>query len=88
MYVCGILSPRPDFYPPAYEESLDAEKQGCPAEQETSGVPPPPYTEMGLELEDEGDAHPEAPPSYDESVADRVEAATPLQEADRQNQEC
>ncbi|XP_026961796.1 transmembrane protein 252 [Sagmatias obliquidens] len=79
---------RPDFYPPAYEESLDAEKQGCPAEQETSDVPPPPYTEMGLEFEDEGDAHPEAPPSYDESVADRVEAATPLQDAERQNQEC
>ena len=88
MYVCGILSPRPDFYPPAYEESLDAEKQACPAEQESSGVPPPPYTETGLEFADEGDAHPEAPPSYDESVADTVEAAAPLQDAQRQNQEC
>ncbi|XP_019516623.1 PREDICTED: transmembrane protein 252 [Hipposideros armiger] len=60
---------RPDFYPPAYEESLDAEKQTCPAEGEALDVPPPLYTELDLEFEDDTDAHREAPPSYDESVA-------------------
>lgn len=71
MYVGGILSPRPDFYPPAYEESLDAEKQTCPAEGEALDVPPPLYTELDLEFEDDTDAHRETPPSYDESVAGR-----------------
>lgn len=85
MYVCGILSSRPDFYPPAYEERLDAEKQACPAEPEALCVPPPPYSETGLIYEDEDDAHPEAPPSYNESVADSVVEAIPSQ---RQSQEC
>ncbi|XP_046520688.1 transmembrane protein 252 [Equus quagga] len=79
---------RPDFYPPAYEESLHAEKQTCPAEGEASNVPPPLYTGMGLEFEDENDAHPEAPPSYEESVADREAAARPSQDAERQSPEC
>ncbi|EFB14654.1 hypothetical protein PANDA_017819, partial [Ailuropoda melanoleuca] len=79
---------RPDFYPPAYEESLDAEKQPCPAGGEALGVPPPLYTEMGLEFEDATDARPEAPPSYEESVAGRAPAATPLQDAERQSQGC
>lgn len=78
MYVCGILIPRPDFYPPAYEESPDAEKQPCPAEGEASDVPPPVYTEMGLGFEDAPDARPEAPPSYEESVAGGVATATPF----------
>ncbi|XP_029776451.1 transmembrane protein 252 [Suricata suricatta] len=69
---------RPDFYPPAYEESLDAEKQPCPAEGEASDVPPPVYTEVDLESEHAPDIHPEAPPSYEESVATRVETATPF----------
>ncbi|GAB1302287.1 Transmembrane protein 252 [Apodemus speciosus] len=59
---------RPDFYPPAYEESLDVEKQACPA-----GFPPPLYTETSLELEDlEGESDPqaEAPPPYQEIMAD------------------
>lgn len=84
MYVCGILSPRPDFYPPAYEECLEAGKQACWAEEEASGVPPPPYTEMGLKFENEDDAHPEAPPSY-ESIAGGVAAATPPQDAEGQS---
>ncbi|XP_047686879.1 transmembrane protein 252 [Prionailurus viverrinus] len=69
---------RPDFYPPAYEESPDAEKQPCPAEAEASDVPPPVYTEMGLGFEDAPDACPEAPPSYEESVAGGVATATPF----------
>ncbi|CAD7691886.1 unnamed protein product [Nyctereutes procyonoides] len=78
---------RPDFYPPAYEESLDAEKQPCPTtEGEVSDIPPPLYTELGLEFEeDAADAHPEAPPSYEESVAGGMPAATPLQDAERQS---
>lgn len=61
---------RPDFYPPAYEESLDAEKQTCPAEGEALDVPPPLYTELDLEFVDDSDARREVPPSYDESMAD------------------
>ncbi|XP_053430457.1 transmembrane protein 252 [Nycticebus coucang] len=57
---------RPDFYPPAYEESLGAEKQTCSVEGEASGIPPPLYTETGLEFQNENDAYPEAPPSYAE----------------------
>ncbi|XP_066113251.1 transmembrane protein 252 [Saccopteryx bilineata] len=87
----GAVTPamvdRPDFYPPAYEESLDAEKQTCPAEGEASDIPPPLYTEMDLEFEEENDAHREVPPSYDESVADRAVAATPSQDAQGLNQE-
>ncbi|XP_045628566.1 transmembrane protein 252 isoform X1 [Ursus americanus] len=79
---------RPDFYPPAYEESLDAEKQPCPAGGEALGVPPPLYTEIGLEFEDAMDARPEAPPSYEESVAGRAPAATSLQDAERQSRGC
>nr|XP_006217249.1 transmembrane protein 252 isoform X1 [Vicugna pacos] len=75
---------RPDFYPPAYEECLEAGKQACWAEEEASGVPPPPYTEMGLKFENEDDAHPEAPPSY-ESIAGGVAAATPPQDAEGQS---
>lgn len=67
---------RPDFYPPAYEESLDAEKQACAAEGEALDIPPPLYTETGFELQGENDALPEAPPSYQASVADLVSAAT------------
>ncbi|XP_016069730.1 PREDICTED: transmembrane protein 252 [Miniopterus natalensis] len=79
---------RPDFHPPAYEESLDAEKQTCPADREALDVPPPLYTEMDLGCEDENSAHREAPPSYEESVVDRVAAAAPSQEAQRRSQEC
>lgn len=78
MYVCGTLIPRPDFYPPAYEESLAAEKQPCPAEGKASDVPPPVYMEVGLEIEDAPDVHPEAPPSYEESVAGGAVTATPF----------
>ncbi|XP_021483174.1 transmembrane protein 252 [Meriones unguiculatus] len=59
---------RPDFYPPAYEESLDAEKQDCPTGRGLLGFPPPLYTETSLELEDENDLQPEAPPPYQESI--------------------
>ncbi|XP_039105451.1 transmembrane protein 252 [Hyaena hyaena] len=69
---------RPDFYPPAYEESLDAEKQPRPAEGKASDVPPPVYMEVGLEIEDAPDVHPEAPPSYEESVAGGAVTATPF----------
>ncbi|XP_054439245.1 transmembrane protein 252 [Pteronotus mesoamericanus] len=79
---------RPDFYPPAYEESLDVEKKPFPAEREALEVPPPLYTETDLEFEDESDAHQEAPPSYDESMVDRAAAATPSQDAERQSQVC
>ncbi|EHH24150.1 transmembrane protein 252 [Macaca nemestrina] len=78
---------RPDFYPPAYEESLEVEKQNCPAEREASGIPPPLYTETGLEFQDGNDSHPEAPPSYRESIAGLVVTAT-LEDAQRQGQEC
>lgn len=74
--VCGILSCRPDFYPPAYEESLDSEKHTCPAPGEALDIPPPLYTEKGFELQGENDAYPEAPPSYQASTADLVSAAT------------
>lgn len=87
MHVCAVLSPRPDFYPPAYEESLEVEKQNCPAEREASGIPPPLYTETGLEFQDGNDSHPEAPPSYRESIAGLVVTAT-LEDAQRQGQEC
>lgn len=43
---------------------------------------------MGLEFQDEDGAHPEAPPPYDESVAERVAAARPWQDAQRRSQEC
>ncbi|CAO2585029.1 Transmembrane protein 252 [Lemmus lemmus] len=61
---------RPDFYPPTYEESLDAEKQACPAGRGLLGFPPPLYSTTNLELEDE--PQPEAPPPYQESIADAV----------------
>ncbi|XP_008583415.1 PREDICTED: transmembrane protein 252 [Galeopterus variegatus] len=87
----GALPPatvdRPDFYPPAYEESLDAEKQTCPAEGEASDIPPPLYTETDLEFQDENHTHPKAPPSYEESIADLVAAAA-LEDAERQSPEC
>lgn len=86
--VCGIFSPRPDFYPPAYKEGLDAEKQSYPAEQEALDVPPPLYTERDLDFEDEKDAHREAPPSYDDSVVDWAAAATPTQDTERRSREC
>ncbi|OBS78470.1 hypothetical protein A6R68_19138 [Neotoma lepida] len=63
---------RPDFYPPAYEESLDAEKQTCPPGRGLLGFPPPPYTATSLELEDDNDPQPEAPPPYQESIADAM----------------
>uniref|UniRef100_H0VPI3 Transmembrane protein 252 n=1 Tax=Cavia porcellus TaxID=10141 RepID=H0VPI3_CAVPO len=67
---------RPDFYPPAYEESLDAEKWAHAAGGEALGIPPPLYTEMGLELKDRCEVHPEAPPSYRDSVTDLAAAVT------------
>ncbi|XP_036917603.1 transmembrane protein 252 [Sturnira hondurensis] len=79
---------RPDFYPPAYEEGLDVEKQTYAAEQEALDVPPPLYTERDLDFVDENDAHHEAPPSYDDSVVDRAAAATSAQDTERQSQEC
>ncbi|XP_002742936.1 transmembrane protein 252 [Callithrix jacchus] len=78
---------RPDFYPPAYEESLEGEKQSCPAEREASGNPPPPYTETGLEFQDGNYSYPEAPPSYRESIAGLVVTAT-SEDAQRRDQEC
>ncbi|XP_037348568.1 transmembrane protein 252 [Talpa occidentalis] len=77
---------RPDFYPPAYEESLPNEKQTCPAM--ASDVPPPLYMKMDLEFKDEHDARPEAPPSYEESIVVRVAAATPGQDTERQGHAC
>lgn len=63
---------RPDFYPPAYEESLDVEKQACSAGRELLGFPPPLYTETSFEPQDEdkNDPQPEAPPPYQEIIAD------------------
>ncbi|XP_012592482.2 transmembrane protein 252 [Microcebus murinus] len=88
---CGALPlatvDRPDFYPPAYEESLGAEKQTRPAEGGASEVPPPPYTETGLELQDENEAQPEAPPPYTESTAALAVAVT-SEGAERQSPEC
>lgn len=63
---------RPNFYPPAYEESLDAEKQAYPAGRGLLEFPPPPYTATSLELEDENEPQPEAPPPYQESMAGAV----------------
>ncbi|XP_041516933.1 transmembrane protein 252 [Microtus oregoni] len=63
---------RPDFYPPTYEESLDAEKQACPAGRGLLGFPPPLYSATNLDLEDEDDPRPEAPPPYQECMADAV----------------
>uniref|UniRef100_A0A8C5KR38 Transmembrane protein 252 n=1 Tax=Jaculus jaculus TaxID=51337 RepID=A0A8C5KR38_JACJA len=70
---------RPDFYPPVYEESLDPEKQAYPAGRVTLGIPPPVYTETDLELAEENDTHPEAPPPYQECLAHPAVAA--LEEA-------
>lgn len=75
MHICGVASHRPDFYPPAYEESLDAEKQDCPTGRGHLGFPPPLYTATSLELEDENDPQPEAPPPYQESIADTAVTA-------------
>lgn len=63
---------RPDFYPPAYGESLDSEKQACPGQEVAPAGPPPLYAEQSLELEDESHASSEAPPSYEESVGGRT----------------
>lgn len=76
MHICGVSFHRPDFYPPAYEESLDVEKQACSAGRGLLGFPPPLYTETSLEPQDEdkNDPQPEAPPPYQENIA--VAAAT------------
>ncbi|XP_028619802.1 transmembrane protein 252 [Grammomys surdaster] len=66
---------RPDFYPPAYDDSLDVEKEACPAGRGLLGFPPPLYTETSLELEDENDPQPEDPPPYQEIIADAVATA-------------
>ncbi|ELK07044.1 transmembrane protein 252 [Pteropus alecto] len=76
---------RPDFYPPAYEENLDGEKQTCPAEGEALDVPPPVYTEMVFEFVDENNDHREAPPSYD-SIDDSCDSNL-ISGAERQSQE-
>lgn len=79
------MSLRPDFYPPAYEESLDAGKQTRSAEGKALDVPPPVYTEMVFEFEDENDDHREAAPSY-ESIEDSCDSS-PVSGAERQSQE-
>lgn len=85
MHLCGISSHRPDFYPPTYEERLDAEKQACAAGGGLLGFPPPPYTATSLELEDENDPQPEPPPPYQESTAGAVVTAE-AQDADAGDQ--
>ncbi|KAK2119458.1 hypothetical protein P7K49_000844 [Saguinus oedipus] len=82
-----LLEEQPDFYPPTYEESLEGEKRSRPAEREASGIPPPPYTETGLEFQDGNYSYPEAPPSYRESIAGLVVTAT-SEDAQRRDQEC
>ncbi|XP_004637270.1 transmembrane protein 252 [Octodon degus] len=67
---------RPDFYPPAYEESLATGKQVRAAHGEAWGAPPPLYVEVGLELMDGNEAYAETPPSYQESVKVSEPAAT------------
>uniref|UniRef100_A0A8C6RN76 Transmembrane protein 252 n=1 Tax=Nannospalax galili TaxID=1026970 RepID=A0A8C6RN76_NANGA len=67
---------RPDFYPPAYEDSLGAEKPDCLAGGGALDLPPPLYTETILELEDGNDAQLEAPPSYQECIGDPGATAT------------
>ncbi|XP_007954769.1 transmembrane protein 252 [Orycteropus afer afer] len=67
---------RPDFYPPAYAESLDADKQICHARGAASEIPPPLYTEMHLDVGSEIEAQPEAPPPYEESITDMAAATT------------
>lgn len=74
-HICGVSFHRPDFYPPAYDESLDVEKQACPAGRGLLGFPPPLYTETSLELEDENDPQPEEPPPYQEIIADAAATA-------------
>ncbi|XP_076990869.1 transmembrane protein 252 [Tamandua tetradactyla] len=78
---------RPDFYPPAYEESLDAEKQTCTARGEAADIPPPLYTEIDLEFRDESEAHPEAPPSYGASLTDMAATAT-SEDAEKSSRAC
>lgn len=60
---------RPNFYPPAYEEILGAEKKSGQAEGAATGVPPPLYTETDFEHPESTNMGPEAPPSYEESIA-------------------
>lgn len=76
MHACGISSPRPDFYPPAYEDGLGAEKQACLTGGGPLDLPPPLYTETILELEDGNDAQPEAPPSYQQCMGAAGATAT------------
>nr|XP_004459453.1 transmembrane protein 252 [Dasypus novemcinctus] len=79
---------RPDCYPPAYEECLDAGTQTCAAGVGASEIPPPLYTETDLEFRDESQASPEAPPAYGASVTDTRATATPSEDAERSSQEC
>ncbi|KAM6170115.1 transmembrane protein 252 [Rhynchocyon petersi] len=58
---------RPDFYPPAYEESFHVEKMNC---GQASGIPPPLYTETSLDVSSDIEAQPEAPPPYEASMTD------------------
>ncbi|XP_004591938.2 transmembrane protein 252 [Ochotona princeps] len=58
---------RPDFYPPAYEESTDMAKWSHSTDTEVSRGPPPQYTERSLEFVRENEVHAEAPPAYEES---------------------
>ncbi|XP_003420513.2 transmembrane protein 252 [Loxodonta africana] len=78
---------RPDFYPPAYEESLDADKQTCGAGGAASEIPSPLYTEVDLDVSGEIEAQPEAPPPYEESVTD-IEAAAMSLGAEGHSQGC
>ncbi|XP_004388767.1 transmembrane protein 252 [Trichechus manatus latirostris] len=67
---------RPDFYPPAYEESLHVDKRACRTRGAASEIPPPLYIEVGLDVSGEIQTQPEAPPPYKESVTDTEAAAT------------
>ncbi|NWX46269.1 TM252 protein, partial [Steatornis caripensis] len=67
----GSTIDRPDFYPPSYEDSTDAEKQTSPLpvvstlkQQEVINIPPPPYSESPAEFISETNEL-EQPPPYE-----------------------
>lgn len=84
-----VVSCRPDFYPPSYEDSTDPEKPTFPlpdclleGESNSYNIPPPLYTESSLEFIEEASSPEQQPPSYEVSVQQQqaIEHDSALQE--------
>lgn len=70
-----VISCRPDFYPPSYEDSTDPEKLTFPLpdcllerERNSYNIPPPLYTESSLVFIEEANSQEQQPPSYEVSM--------------------